>query len=110
MAPQASERVAELHRLLLETEDGQKRAQAHLELGRLALRDRRVDIAIRHLREALWLDPKLETARQMLRGMGVGDGAGKGEGPRVFRSLRKLVRRWRGLSMAEAAEGETGDH
>jgi hypothetical protein len=52
-------RVAELHQLLVEEQDGGRRAEAHLELGRLALEQRRPDLAIRHFREALLLEPGL---------------------------------------------------
>ena len=71
MADVVQDRVDELHELLLETEDRRSRAGAHLELARLAFRRRRVDMAIRHYREALILDPQLETARAALRSLGV---------------------------------------
>jgi tetratricopeptide (TPR) repeat protein len=65
-----SSRVAELHRLLVEEQDEARRAEAHLELGRIALEQRRPDLAIRHFREALLLEPGLERAKQALRALG----------------------------------------
>lgn len=65
-----SPRVAQLHRLLVEEQDEGRRAEAHLELGRIAMEQRRPDLAIRHFREALLLQPGLERARQALRALG----------------------------------------
>jgi hypothetical protein len=70
MASPPSSRVAALHRLLVETEDDGLRAEAHVELAQLAMERRRVDLAIRHLREALLLDPDQEMARRWLRRLG----------------------------------------
>lgn len=66
----AARRTAELQRLLVERPDPGERARVHLELGRLALDGRRVDLAIRHFREALLLDPRLDNARQALHALG----------------------------------------
>ncbi|MFH1469507.1 MAG: tetratricopeptide repeat protein [Pseudomonadota bacterium] len=63
-------RAAELHRLLVEEPDPGRRAEAHFELGRIALGRRRPDLAIRHFREALLLEPKLERARAALKNLG----------------------------------------
>ncbi len=63
-------RVAALHRALLETQDDAQRAEAHLSLGRIALSQRRVDLAIRHFREALLLRPDMDRARQALAALG----------------------------------------
>ncbi len=93
-----SPRVAELHLLLVEEQDEGRRAEAHMELGRIALEQRRPDLAIRHFREALLLKPGLERARQALRALGErsrihgssthGDGRGR-------RAIRKLFSRLR---------------
>jgi tetratricopeptide (TPR) repeat protein len=67
---ESEDRAAELRRLLVEEPDARRRAEAHFELGRLALGKRRPDLAIRHFREALLLEPKLERARAALRNLG----------------------------------------
>jgi tetratricopeptide (TPR) repeat protein len=93
-----SPRVAELHRLLVEEQDERQRAEAHLELGRIALEQRRPDLAIRHFREALLLQPGLERARQALRTLGeysrVRDASTAEEG-RGRRAIRRLFGRLR---------------
>jgi len=92
-------RVAELHTLLVEEQDEGRRAEAHLELGRIALEQRRPDLAIRHFREALLLKPGLERARQALRALGErsrihpGDGQGDGRGRRAIRKLFGRLKR-----------------
>jgi len=92
-------RVAELHTLLVEEQDEGRRAEAHLELGRIALEQRRPDLAIRHFREALLLKPGLERARQALRALGersrihAGDGQGDGRGRRAIRKLFGRLKR-----------------
>ncbi len=63
---------ADLHRVLLEATDPLVRAQAHLELGRQAMRDGRLESAVRHLREALVLDRRIVAARSLLRDLGEG--------------------------------------
>jgi tetratricopeptide (TPR) repeat protein len=91
-------RVAELHQLLVEEQDGGRRAEAHLELGRLALEQRRPDLAIRHFREALLLEPGLEHAKQALRALGELSRLGSthpGERGRGRRAIRKLFGRLR---------------
>lgn len=94
-----SPRVAELHRLLVEEPDEGRRAEAHMELGRIALEQRRPDLAIRHFREALLLEPGLERAREALRALGeysqVGDPshAGRGRGRRAIRKLFGRLKR-----------------
>ncbi len=91
-----SPRVAELHRLLVEEQDEGRRAEVHLELGRIALEQRRPDLAIRHFREALLLQPGLERARQALRALGelsrVAD-ASMAEAGRGRRAIRRLFGR-----------------
>lgn len=70
MGEPVPERVAALHRLLVETEDDLLRAEAHVELAQIALEKRRVDLAIRHFREAVLLDPSRDSARKWLRTLG----------------------------------------
>ena len=90
-----SPRVAELHRLLVEEQDERQRAEAHLELGRIAIDQRRPDLAIRHFREALLLHPGLDRARDALRTLGElsrqrdtrDDPAEGGRGRRAIRKL-----------------------
>ena len=60
-----------------------------LELGRLALRDGRLEVAVRHLREALLLDGRMESARQLL--------ADLGEGSRIVKRSRGRRAAMRGL-------------
>ncbi len=62
--------MSRLHRVLLETVDRGERARAHLELAILALRQGRREAAVRHLREALALDTRLERARALLAELG----------------------------------------
>ena len=50
---------------LLDESDPGERAGVHLELGRLALRDGRLESAARHLREALFLNRSLDAARDL---------------------------------------------
>jgi tetratricopeptide (TPR) repeat protein len=94
-----SPRVAELHRVLVEELDEAVRAEAHLELGRIALDQRRPDMAIRHFREALLLDPGLDKARKALRALGeysrVRDSsvAERGRGRRAIRKLFGRLKR-----------------
>lgn len=64
------ERVADLQRALLDAEDPARRAQIHLELGGLAVRDGRLDAAARHFREALVHDPRSQAARRWLTELG----------------------------------------
>ncbi len=63
-------RVTMLQRTLMETRDQGERARAHLELARIALTDGRVEASIRHLREALVLDRRLDAARHLLQELG----------------------------------------
>ncbi len=62
--------VEALHRGLMEEMDPSRRAQIHVELGTLALRDGRLEAAARHFHEALTLDPRLEPARRWLDELG----------------------------------------
>ena len=94
-----SPRVAELHRLLVEEPDEHRRADAHVELGRIALDRRRPDLAIRHFREALLLEPGLERAKDALRALGEysrvqdSSAAEKGRGRRAIRKLFGRLKR-----------------
>ncbi|RME26453.1 MAG: hypothetical protein D6798_06695 [Deltaproteobacteria bacterium] len=63
-------RVQQLQRILMEEPDPEARARAHLELARIAIGDGGVDASVRHLREALLLDGRLEAARQLLHELG----------------------------------------
>ena len=76
--------------LQLLDEDEEKRAEAHILLAEGAIRRRRVDLAIRHYREVLILDPKHQRALQALTRLG----ANERPKDRDLRSkLRRLVRR-----------------
>lgn len=65
-----SSAVEELHRGLMEELDPSRRGNIHVELGKIALKDGRLDAAARHFREALELDPRLEQARRWLEEIG----------------------------------------
>lgn len=64
------ERVETLQRRLMELTDPRARAEIHLDLGAMAVRDGRLDHAGRHFREALVLEPRLERARALLHELG----------------------------------------
>ncbi len=64
------EQIAELQRGLMDCQDERERARIHLDLGRIAMAEGRLDSAVRHLREALLLDRRLDQARQMLVDLG----------------------------------------
>lgn len=93
------ERLAELHRLLVEAADPSVRARAHVELGRHALGSRRVDLAIRHFREALVLDRHLDIARQALHSLGEESQVRETSGGRRT-ALRGMLRRMLGRPRA----------
>ena len=71
---------------LLDESDPGARASVHLELGRLALRDGRLEIAARHLREALLLNRSLDAAKDLLRELGE-EAAAADRKAGLFRSL-----------------------
>jgi hypothetical protein len=96
MEDRISERVAALHRLLVETEDDQRRAAAHLDLGRIALDRRRVDLAVRHFREALLLEPDLEAASAALRALGENVVAARPAHKGPVQRVAGRLRRWMG--------------
>lgn len=84
--------IAELQERLLDAHDPQERASVHLELGRRALQDGRLEAAIRHLREALLHNRRLEDARALLLDLGeesVARDRGPGRGV-----MRTLLGRW----------------
>ena len=89
MVERSASRAASLQAELLEVVDEPRRARIHLELGRLALRDGRLEVAVRHLREALLLDGRMESARQLL--------ADLGEGSRIVKRSRGRRAAMRGL-------------
>jgi len=62
--------VEALHRGLMDELDPTRRGHIHIELGRIALKDGRLEAAARHFREALTLDPRLEHARAWLEQLG----------------------------------------
>lgn len=88
------ERIAALQAALIEPLDSRRRAEIHVELARLALREGRVDQAVRQLREALHHDPRLEAARRLLDGIGVKAAAERApdEPPRLRGLLSRLRR------------------
>lgn len=63
-------RIAELHHQLIEERDPVCRAQLHMELGELAIRDGRLVQAARHFEEALFHDKSLHVAHEALRSLG----------------------------------------
>lgn len=88
------QRVARLQRALMESADDAERARAHLELARIALADGRVDGSVRHLREALLLDKRLEAARTLLGELGESSRVATGKGDRRG-AVRALLGRFR---------------
>lgn len=83
-------RALELHRELMENADPALRARVHLELGTICLREGRLEAAVRHFREALTLDPRLDAARRRLAELGRHESAVP---PRVRSFLSRLGRR-----------------
>lgn len=59
-------RAIALQRELMEHADPAHRARVHVELGVLALRERKAAAAVRHFREALELDPRSHDAARRL--------------------------------------------
>lgn len=74
--------VEALHRGLMDELDPTRRGHIHVELGRIALKDGRLEAAARHFREALTLDPRLEHARRYLEELGERVGAHEPKGLR----------------------------
>jgi hypothetical protein len=81
---------------LLDTEDDLERGSIHLELGRMALSEGRMELAARHFKEALVLDLHLEQARALLLELSESTIASMHtrNGPRA--ALRSVARRLRG--------------
>ena len=71
------ERIAELHRALVEEPGDSARARMHLELARLYVREARFDAAARHFREALAFEPSLLAARHGLNELGQAHDTGR---------------------------------
>lgn len=65
-----TDRISDLQARLVDTRDDAERARIHLELGRIALANGRLEVAVRHLREALVLDQRLDQARRLLQDLG----------------------------------------
>lgn len=85
--------IEALQTRLLDESDSSERAGVHLDLGRLALRDGRLEAAVRHLREALLLNRGLDAARELLRELGEEAVAGdRGKGPGLLRSVMSRLR------------------
>jgi len=84
-----------LQRVLMDETDLRLRARAHLELARLSLADGKVEGSVRHLREALMLDRRLDAARQMLQELGEASRVVEAPGDRksAVRALLSRVRR-----------------
>ena len=70
MSPWERAEVERLHLALIDTESEGERASIHLELGRMAWADGRMELAVKHLKEALVLDLHLEQARILLHELG----------------------------------------
>ena len=90
-------RVEGLQRILMEEEDPVGRARAHMELARIAVARGNPDLASRHLKEALELDPRLKRARARLQQLeqiseAVRDGV-RGRRKRVVGLVRRLFHR-----------------
>ena len=91
----AETRIAELHRCLVEETDDAARARMHLELGAIAARAGKLDVAARHFREALAFEPGLAAARAGLAHLGT-----RPEGERRRDVVRRALGRWTGASRA----------
>lgn len=94
MSVEPEVRIAELQARLLEERDEQARARIHLELARLAIGQGRMDSGVRHLREALLFDRRLQQARELLHELGEGTQIGEDPGGRRGR-IRGLLGRFR---------------
>ncbi len=87
--------VEQLHMALIDTEQDGERASIHLELGRLAWADGRMELAVRHLKEALVLDFHLEQARTLLQELGESTIATIPGARKRRNAFRNMVRRLR---------------
>ena len=96
MATRERSEVEQLHMALIDTEMDGERASIHLELGRLAWGDGRMELAVRHLKEALVLDFHLEQARTLLQELGESTIAtipGTRKSRNAFRNVVRRLRR-----------------
>lgn len=84
-----------LQSVLMDEADLRLRARAHLELARLSLAEGKVEGSVRHLREALMLDVRLDAARQMLQDLGEASRVAEAPGDRrgAVRALLSRLRR-----------------
>ena len=62
----AEQKVADLHRALIDEQDDARRARIHLELAGMSLREGKPEQAVRHFREAHEFEPTLSGARSGL--------------------------------------------
>lgn len=83
-------RAIELQRELMEHTDPAHRARVHVELGVLALRERKPATAVRHFREALKLDPRSQDAARRLADLVEREAPAEG---RLRGLLRRISRR-----------------
>ncbi len=90
-----AERREALQRRLIDCADDRERARIHLELGRIATTEGRLDLAVRHLREALALDRRLEQARRLLADLGEASRVNIERVRRRRGAVRKLLGRLR---------------
>ena len=87
--------VESLHMALIDTDDDGERGSIHLELGRMALSDGRMELAARHFKEALVLDLHLEQARVLLVELGESTIASIQPRTGARSALRAMARRLR---------------
>ena len=92
-APGHAARITELHGALIEVQDTWQRAEIHLELGALALKDGRVEMAARHFKEALILEPAFEAAERRLAELGMSEEEPQGRLRGAVQSLLGRLRR-----------------
>ena len=95
LAPDVEARVAELHSALMNTVDEASRGRIHLELGRHCLKAGRLESAVRHLREALLLDTRLDAARSLLHELGEGSRLQEGRAGQRRSAVKALLGRLR---------------
>ncbi len=87
--------VDDLEHTLLEESDVGARAPARPAPERIALRSGRFEAAVRHFREALHLDPRLEPARARLVDLGEVSGIMSVGRKERRQSVRRLLRNFR---------------
>jgi tetratricopeptide (TPR) repeat protein len=95
MNPESQDRIAKLHRLLIEEADPRDRAEIHVALGKIAVDEGKLSLAIRHYREALLQDPSAHTARDALRSLGEASlAAVQDSGERGRKTIRRVLERF----------------